>query len=159
MRIIHGLIATLTLIFILVPHSTAQQCRDSPLIPAYPGSTYRGCDDSADRSYSFPMGPGKPEKKVEGEYHYLYYRGPDSSSEDQLMRNFKTALKTAGYTLEYTAPSNRDAVFHMGKTWIREQVSGVNYEQTVVIETALTQELWPPRRRFRVASPRMDIWW
>jgi hypothetical protein len=57
------------------------------------------------------MGPGKPPKKVEGEFHYLYYRGPDSTKSDQLTRNFITALKVAGYTLAYTAPGNNDVVF------------------------------------------------
>ena len=94
----------------------AEECKDSPLVTRYPGSIFRGCEDSADRIVSLPMGPGKPEKKVEGEFHYLYYRGPDSTSSDQLMRNFKTALKAAGYTLEYSSPANNDVVFHLGKT-------------------------------------------
>src|ERR1700690_1677535 len=136
-----GFFVSLIVSAILVPCSMAQECKDSPLISRYPGSIFRGCEDSADRIYSMPMGPGKPAKKVEGEFHYLYVRGPDSTSSDQLMRNFKTALKAAGYTLEYNAPGGNDVVFHLGKTWIREQVSGIMYEQTVVIETALTQEI------------------
>ena len=136
-----GFFFSLIISAILVPCCMAQECKDSPLVTRYPGSTFRGCDDSADRIVSLPMGQGKPVKKVEGEFHYLYYRGPDSTSSDQLMRNFTTALKTAGYTLEYNSPGNNDVVFHLGKTWIREQVSGNNYEQTVVIETALTQEI------------------
>jgi OOP family OmpA-OmpF porin len=136
-----GLLVSLIISAILVPCCLAQECKDSPLVTRYPGSTFRGCEDSADRIVSLPMGPGKPVKKVEGEFHYLYYRGPDSTSSDQLMRNFTVALKAAGYTLEYNSPGNNDVVFHLGKTWIREQVSGINYEQTVVIETALTQEI------------------
>ena len=44
----------------LVPCCMAQECKDSPLVTRYPGSTFRGCDDSADRIVSLPMGPGKP---------------------------------------------------------------------------------------------------
>ena len=86
------------------------------------------------------MGPGKPVRKVEGEYHSLYYRGPDSTSDDQLIRNLKTALKAAGYTFEYDSGGG-EFVAHLGKTWIHEQVGGRNYEQTIVIETALTQDI------------------
>jgi outer membrane protein OmpA-like peptidoglycan-associated protein len=140
MKTFHGLIVAFSLSVILVPFCIAQECKDSPLITRFPGSTFRGCDDSADRIVSLPTGPGKPVRKVEGEYHYVYYRGPDTTSADQLIRNLTTALKAAGFIQEYNNGSN-DVVFHQGKTWIREQVSGVNYEQTVVIETALTQEV------------------
>ena len=139
MRAFQVSIVSCVLFILSVSSSMAQTCKDSPLVSRFPGSTFKGCEDSADRAVTFPTAPGKPGRKVEGEFHYLYYRGPDSTSSDQLMRNLTTALKTAGYAFEYNTAS--DVVAHRGKTWIREQVSGINYEQTVVIETALTQEI------------------
>jgi outer membrane protein OmpA-like peptidoglycan-associated protein len=140
MKLVQVLIVSCALLVLSAAPGLAQTCRDSPLVTRFPGSTYRGCDDSADRIANLPMGPGKPAKKVEGEYHYLYYRGPDSTSSDQLIRNLTTALRAAGYTFDYNSGSG-DFVAHLGKTWIHEQVSGINYEQTVVTETALTQEV------------------
>src|ERR1039458_1472631 len=135
-----GLIACFTISALLPPQCVAQDCKDSPLITRFPGSTFRGCVDKADEVATFPMGPGKPAKKVEGEYHSVNYRGPDSASATQLIRNFTTALKAEGYTFDYDSGTG-DFVVHQGKTWIHIQVGGGGYEQTVVIETALTQDV------------------
>ena len=48
MKTIHGLIACLATSVLLVSHCMAQECKDSPLISRFPGSTFRGCTDKAD---------------------------------------------------------------------------------------------------------------
>src|SRR5580698_10899234 len=67
-------------------------CNDSPLVSRFPGSVISGCEDSADKTFDFSM-PGASYKTVEGEYHYLEYRGPDSASNAELARNMGTALR------------------------------------------------------------------
>lgn len=140
MKAIHSLFACLALSCLSVPLCLAQTCKDSPLIPKFPGSTYRGCNDSKDDIGKFPMGDGKPMKQVEGELHFVAYRAPDGSSDAQLTRNLMTALKTAGYTVDWDGGHGNFTV-HRGKTWIHEQVGSGGYEQTIVIEQALTQDM------------------
>lgn len=120
----------------------AQGCKDSPLISRFPGSVIVSCLDKPDDLASFPMGPGKPNKKIEGEFHRLSYRFPSSASKAQVVRNITTALRTAGYTFDYDSGSYGDFTVHMGKTWISVAISGNgNYDQTVVVEVQLQQEV------------------
>ena len=116
-------------------------CNDSPLVSRFPGSVISGCEDSADKTFDFSM-PGASYKTVEGEYHYLEYRGPDSASNAELARNMGTALRNAGYTIAFESQGHNKFVGHMGKTWIQIEISsnGEIWEH-IVTETALTQEV------------------
>jgi outer membrane protein OmpA-like peptidoglycan-associated protein len=82
----------------------------------------------------------KPEKKLEGEYHFIGYTPPTSASNAQMYRNLNTALRTAGYTFDYDNGDN-SLTAHMGKTWIQIYVGGgVIYVYTLK-EIALTQDV------------------
>jgi outer membrane protein OmpA-like peptidoglycan-associated protein len=117
----------------------AEGCKDSPLIGRFPGSVIYKCEDKADDVHSFPMGQ-KPEKKLEGEYHFIGYAPPTNVSNAQMYRNLNTALRTAGYTFDYDNGDN-SLTAHMGKTWIQIYVGGgVIYVYTLK-EIALTQDV------------------
>jgi OmpA-OmpF porin, OOP family len=119
----------------------AEGCKDSPLVSRFPGSIITGCVDKADDLATLDMGP-KPAKKIEGEYHRVSYNFPSTASKAQVVRNINTALRRAGYTFDYDSGDYGDFTVHMGKTWISEAISGGgSYTQTVVVETALEQEV------------------
>ena len=116
-------------------------CKDSPLISRFPGSKITGCEDSTDKSFDFSM-PGAGHQTVEGEYHYLEYRGPDSASNAELARNMGTALRNAGYKMLFESGNHNKFVGQMGKTWIQIEISS-NGEiwENIVTEIKLTQEV------------------
>jgi len=147
MKPFHSLLPTFTLLLFLAPAGTAQPkdadgCKDSPLISRFPGSVITGCADKEDDVGTFPMGPGKPDKKIEGEYHRLNYNFPRTASKAQVVRNIHTAVKAAGYSFDYDSGDYGDFTVHMGKTWILVEISGGgSYQETIVKETQLQQEV------------------
>jgi outer membrane protein OmpA-like peptidoglycan-associated protein len=120
----------------------AKGCKDSPLISRFPGSVISGCRQADDDVYSFEMGPGKPEKKVEGKYFEVKYGYPKTASKAQVKRNLTTAVKAAGYVMDYDSGDYGDFYAHLGKTSVYVGVSGGYwYEEVFVTETALTQDV------------------
>lgn len=144
MRVIDRVVVSLVALSFAVQLGTAQDakdCKDSPLVSRFPGSTITKCLDKADELATLPMGT-KPSKKVEGEFHRLTYKFPAGASKAQVVRNLNTALRAAGYTFDYDSGDYGDFTVHKGGTWILEQVSGSGeYEQTIVVETQLKQEV------------------
>jgi OmpA-OmpF porin, OOP family len=57
-----------------------------------------------------------------------------------VFRNFQTAIKSGGFTIDYTS-SPEQIVGHKGKTWIFIDNRGDYYYQTIVTETDLKQEV------------------
>lgn len=122
----------------------AEGCKDSTLITRMPGSTIHSCENKEFDQAKMPLGndtDGNPkEKTVEGEYHYWDYGTREGVSEIQVFRNFETALKKAGFTLDYEeSPGTITA--HKGSTWYWLQNSGSYYYQTIVIEKQMEQEV------------------
>lgn len=121
-------------------------CKDSPLITRFPGSTIGDCKNAEFDQYDFPLA-GNKEKHVEGEFHFLSYAPkPDVVSAIQLFRNIETALKAAGFILDYEAsPSIITA--HHGTTWfyLKEHIGNNGmvyiYDETFVTEKQMTQEV------------------
>ena len=119
----------------------AKGCKDSPLISRFPGSVITDCKETADDLYSFRTG-NNTEKKIEGKFLHITYRYPTTASKAQVVRNLKTAVKTAGYVFALDTGDYGDFYVHLGKTWIYVGVSGGNwYEEVFVTETTLTQEV------------------
>src|SRR5437763_812361 len=89
----------------LAQEPDAEGCKDSPLITRMPGSKINSCDYKEYEQASFPLKPDADgnlqEKKIEGEYHYWDYGTREGMSEIQVFRNMETALKRAGFTLDY----------------------------------------------------------
>ena len=61
-------------------------------------------------------------------------------SEIQVFRNFETALKAAGFTVEY-AESPGLITAHKGGTWYMLDNRGTFYYQTIVTVKAMAQEV------------------
>jgi OmpA-OmpF porin, OOP family len=120
----------------------AAGCKDSPLLGRFPGSYITGCAQKPDDAFDFNVGDGKPHKKLEGRFLQIEYNFPKTASKTQVVRNMNTALKTAGYIFDYDSGEYGDFTVHMGNTWMQVEISGGgNYKETIVVVTALTQEV------------------
>jgi OOP family OmpA-OmpF porin len=99
------------------------------------------CKDKADDSFPFTLDGGKT-KPVEGEFHQIDYKFPNTASKAQVVRNRNTALRRAGYTMVYDSGAYGDFTGHIGKTWIPIEIGdGGSIVETIVAETALTQDV------------------
>jgi hypothetical protein len=98
------------------------------------------CKDKADDSFTFTLDNSK-HKDVEGEFHQITYKFPGAASKAQVVRNLNTALRNAGYTMVYDSGAYGDFTGHMGKTWIQIEIGGGGILETIVVETALTQDV------------------
>jgi OOP family OmpA-OmpF porin len=128
--------------FAASPPKDATGCRDSPLVGRFPGSTIKDCANKADDAHQFDIGTDKPTKKnIEGEYHMLSYAFPKDASKAQVLRNIHTALQNAGYTFEYDSGAFGNFTVHQDKTWIEEDINAADYQQYIVSQTQLTQEV------------------
>ena len=117
----------------------AEGCKDSPLISRFPGSIIHSCENKEYEQADLPMADGNT-KHVEGEYHYLDIGTRDGTSEIQVFRNFQTALKNGGFTLDFSL-SPSQLVAHKGRTWIFIDNRGTYYYQTIVTEKEMLQEV------------------
>lgn len=117
----------------------AEGCKDSPLITRFPGSIINSCDNKEYEQADLPLADGNM-KHVEGEYHYWDIATREGTSEIQVFRNFQTAIKNAGFTIDFTS-SPGQIVAHKGVTWIFIDNRGTYYYQTIVTEKAMQQEV------------------
>jgi OmpA-OmpF porin, OOP family len=122
----------------------AEGCKDSPLITRFPGGAIHSCDNKEFDQLELPIGKGKDGelvmKTVEGELHSWDYGTRDGVSEIQVFRNMQTALKTAGFIIDYQDSPGTIAA-HKGSTWYLLNNSGSFYYQTLVTEQAMQQEV------------------
>jgi OOP family OmpA-OmpF porin len=122
----------------------AEGCKDSPLITRFPGSTIHSCENKEYEQADFPLGNDKDgnslSKHVEGEFHYLDVGTREGTSDIQLFRNFQTAVKNAGFTVDYT-DSPGEIVAHKGNTWLHLETKGTFYYQTIVTAKEMQQEV------------------
>jgi outer membrane protein OmpA-like peptidoglycan-associated protein len=122
----------------------AEGCKDSPIITRMPGSTIHSCENKEFEQAKLPVSKDKDgnvtEKTIEGEYHYLDYGTREGVSEIQVFRNFETALKRAGFTIDYEdSPGTITA--HKGNTWYMLENAGAYYHQTIITEKPMEQEV------------------
>ncbi|HYA97953.1 MAG TPA: OmpA family protein [Methylomirabilota bacterium] len=122
----------------------AEGCKDSPLITRFPGGHINSCENKEFEQADFPLGvdkDGNPKTKhLEGEYHYWDMATREGVSEIQVFRNFLTALKNAGFAIDFT-DSPGQIVAHKGKTWIFIDNRGTFYYQTIITEKEMQQEV------------------
>jgi OmpA-OmpF porin, OOP family len=117
----------------------AEGCKDSPLVTRFPGSTIHSCENKEYEQADFPMADGAT-KHLEGEFHSMDYGTREGVSEIQVFRNFQTALKTAGFTVDF-ANSPEQLVGHKGATWIFIDNRGTYYYQTIITVKEMQQEV------------------
>jgi OOP family OmpA-OmpF porin len=117
----------------------AEGCKDSPLITRFPGSIIHSCENKEYQEADLPMADSQT-KHVEGEYHYWDIGTREGTSEIQVFRNFQNAIKSAGFTIDFTQ-SPSQIVAHKGSTWIFIDNRGEYYYQTIVTEKEMKQEV------------------
>src|SRR5438132_3877594 len=123
----------------LAQESDAEGCKDSPMITRMPGSKINSCDNKEYDQATFAMGDAG-DKVIEGEVHTWDYYTREGVSELQVFRNIETALKRAGFTIDYEN-SPMQITAHKGKAWYGLDNRGSYYDQTIVIEKAMEQEI------------------
>ena len=125
---------------LLAQETDAEGCKDSPIISRMPGGAIHSCENKEFEQAKMPIDKDGNEKTVEGEYHYWDYGTREGMSEIQVFRNFETALKKAGFTIDFEdSPGTITA--HKGKTWYMLDNKGAFYYQTIVTEKAMEQEV------------------
>lgn len=121
-----------------------QGCKDLPYLSRFPGSVLGNCTHAEDDTLKFSVTvSGKDqEKSVEGKVDKLYYNYPQTASRPQLIRNFTTALSTAGYKKVYDSGASGDSTWNKAGLWIFISISGApHYEVYTVQEVNLTQDV------------------
>ncbi|HEY1924216.1 MAG TPA: OmpA family protein [Candidatus Acidoferrum sp.] len=116
----------------------AEGCKDSLPITRF-RSIINSCDNKEYEQADLPWKDGGT-KHLEGEYHYWDIATRPGTSEIQVFRNFQTAIKNAGFTIDYTMSPDQ-IVAHKGSTWIFIDSRGDYYYQTIVTEKEMKQEV------------------
>lgn len=129
---------------LLAQDPDAEGCKDSPLISRMQGSKISSCDVKEFDQVTLSLPPdaegNAKEKVVEGEVHTWDYATREGVSEIQVLRNIESALKRAGFTIDYeNSPEQLTA--HKGNVWYGLDNRGSYYDQTIVIEKAMEQEV------------------
>ena len=122
----------------------AEGCKDSPIITRMPGSIIHSCENKEYEQATMPVSKDQDgnvkQKTVEGDFHSWDYGTREGMSEIQVFRNFETALKKAGFTIDYEQ-SPGEITAHKGSTWYYLDNKGTFYYQTIVTKKAMEQEV------------------
>jgi len=108
------------------------------MITRMPGSKINSCDSKEFDQVTLPMEPN--EKVVEGEVRTWDYGTREGVTEIQVFRNIETALKRAGFTIDYEM-SPGEITAHKGTTWYGLENRGSFYDQTIIVEKKMEQEI------------------
>jgi outer membrane protein OmpA-like peptidoglycan-associated protein len=138
------LLAAAALSFAQTPADSAG-CKDSPYVSRMPGTWISSCTDKPDDTLTFPVTEnGKTANKtVEGKISNLGFRYPTSTvTKAQVVRNYSTALRQAGYQNMYDSGAYGDSTWKKGPLWIFVSISGSGaIDVDSVQEIALTQDV------------------
>jgi OmpA-OmpF porin, OOP family len=128
----------------LAQEEDAEGCTDSPLITRMPGSALQRCDKKEYDQFDFTVATsaesGDVSKHVEGPLDYWAYKTREGVSEIQVFRNLETALRTGGFQVVFER-SPEYITARKGKTWLVIDNRGTYYEQTIITEQAMNQEV------------------
>jgi flagellar motor protein MotB len=123
----------------------AAGCKDSPLVPRFPGSVISECHEKAFDGYDFTVTVNKQNvpKRIEGTFLRISYNWPrTTATKSQVVHLLNSALRKAGYTFDYDSGEYGDFTVHSGKTWIMEEVSSNGgYSQTIVVDKQMPQSI------------------
>jgi len=143
------IIRALVLLFVFSAASSvraqdAENCKDSMLITRMPGATIHSCEHK--EFDQFPMRTGTNQdgeaiqKNLEGELWSWDYGNREGVSEIQVFRNFETALRKGGFTIDWSESPNLITA-HKGSTWYSLDNKGDFYYQYILVEKAMQQEV------------------
>lgn len=133
----------------IIPAAWAQEpdaegCKDSPMISRMQGSKINSCERKEYDQVTFEMPPdadgNSKQKVVEGEVRTWDYATREGVSEIQVLRNIESALKRAGFTIDHEN-SPQQLTAHKGNVWYGLENRGSYYDQTIVVEKAMEQEV------------------
>lgn len=99
--------ALVVLLSVFVCSVAYAQEKDHPLLKAYPGSNIEKKEDKGFDQMTVAVAPpaAKGQKvktaRLEGKITTIDYRGPNDRSSLEIIRNFETALKAAGFDIVY----------------------------------------------------------
>ena len=128
----------------LLAQEDAEGCKDSAVITRMAGSKINSCENKEFDQFTFPLAPdaegNAKEKVVEGEMHTWDYATREGVSEIQVLRNIEAALKRGGFTIDYEN-SPQQLTAHKGNTWYNLENRGSYYDQTIVTEKTMAQEI------------------
>lgn len=122
----------------------AKGCKDSPYVSRFPGSQLVSCDDKADDVLTVVVTEkgSNVDKKIEGKVSRLVFHFPSTASKPQVVRNYVTAMRNAGYQNMYDSGEYGDSTWKKGPLWIYIQISGSGkVDVQSVQEIALTQDV------------------
>jgi len=122
----------------------AKGCKDSPYVTRFPGSVLVSCEEKADDTLTVVVTEkgGNANKTIEGKVSKLVFHFPDSASKPQVVRNYVTAMRQAGYQNVYDSGAYGDSTWKRGPLWIYIQISGSGkVDVQSVQEIALSQDV------------------
>ena len=121
----------------------AEGCKDSPLVSRMPGSSIHSCDNKDYDQKDIIVGEkdgSDVNKHVEGPLQSWDYGTREGVSDLQVFRNFETALKTGGFQIVFERNPGYISA-RKGNTWVVIENSGSYYDQTIITEQAMKQEV------------------
>ncbi len=118
----------------------AKGCKDSTLITRFPGTWIVGCKDSAFNTVKVPV-QGKPDRELSGETHVLQYFAPTGTAQAEMQANVINALKSAGFTIVADTGRSGRVTANKGNTWYYGAFRGGGYDQTIVVEKSMEQQV------------------
>jgi outer membrane protein OmpA-like peptidoglycan-associated protein len=121
----------------------AEGCKDSPLITRMPGSSIQRCDKKEYDQFDLTVGTKDGEdqtKHVEGPLESWGYGTREGVSEIQVFRNMENALRTGGFQVVFERSPEYIAA-RKGNTWLVIDNRGTYYDQTIITEQAMNQEV------------------
>jgi OOP family OmpA-OmpF porin len=124
----------------------AEGCKDSPLISRMAGSSIDRCDKKEFDQVEMvtALKDGNQERKTfEGAVQTWTYTSRTGVTTIQIFRNIQTAIRRAGFSIDYESPTNDELTAHKGNTWYQldNGGSGVYYVQTIVTVQTMQQEV------------------
>jgi len=120
----------------------AEGCKDSPLITRFPGSIINSCDNKEYEQADLLLGDDKV-KHVEGEFHSWDIATREGTSEIQVFRNFQTAIKNAGFTIDFIL-SPSQIVGHKARPGYSSIIAAPTITQTIVTKKEMRLPITVP---------------
>lgn len=142
--LVAGLIFASTASLVAQTQPDAAGCKDSPYVSRFPGSRLVECSDKADDVLTVVVTQkgANVNKDIEGKVSRLVYHFPETASKPQVVRNYVTAMRAAGYQNVYDSGAFGDSTWKKGPLWIYIQISGSGkVDVQSVQEIALTQDV------------------
>jgi OOP family OmpA-OmpF porin len=122
----------------------AKGCSDSPLLSRISGCYIYSCDRNDWEAVKIPVGAENKVQTIEGEKLHIYY---DCNSESygrlKVVRNAETALRKAGYAIEFSGTYDGDPALtaRKGPQWVLVTTGSDRYWVTTVKAKEMAQEM------------------